>query len=142
MAAMDQAAEREHDYGFDTKTVQKARRGSSWIDRSYMTSSGRRHAWACDLQRRYFATTRDGVQFLQYLDPSTDDGRGREVTRIADSRFPGPLRSGRKASLRLPPGRAKACSGARHGATARNTVFREPARPVRAHSYSRPCNVR
>lgn len=104
VAALDQAAARAHEYGFDTQTVQQALFAVvAWIDEIAMTTQWPgAHAWRlAPLQRRYFATTRAGVQFFQHLDALEDDATAvREVyALVLTAGFQGHYGSGREGEL-------------------------------------------
>lgn len=83
ISALDQAAARAHEYGFDTQAVEQALFAVvSWIDEIAMTTHwpGARAWRLAPLQRRYFSTTRAGVQFFERLDALDDQATAvREV---------------------------------------------------------------
>jgi len=82
-AALDQAAARAHEHGFDAQSVEHALFATvAWIDEQAMTTDwpGARAWRLAPLQRRYFSTTRAGAQFFQRLDAlGEEEGAAREV---------------------------------------------------------------
>lgn len=87
IAALDQAAARAHEHGFHTESVDQALFAIvAWIDEVAMTTAwaGARAWRLAPLQRRYFSTTRAGVQFYERLEAlDEEDVQTREVYALA-----------------------------------------------------------
>lgn len=106
IAALDQAAARAHEYGFDTPAVEQALFAIvAWIDEIAMTTTwpGARAWRLAPLQRRYFSTTHAGVEFFERLDALDDDATPiREVYAIVlIAGFHGHYGHGREGELTI-----------------------------------------
>jgi len=106
ITALDQAAARAHEYGFDTKEVELSLFAVvSWIDELAMTTAwSGAHAWRlAPLQRRYFSTTHAGVQFFERLDALDDEATSvREVyAMVLIAGFHGHFGHGREGELTI-----------------------------------------
>jgi type VI secretion system protein ImpK len=106
VAALDQAAARAHESGFDTPSVEQALFAVvAWIDELAMTTAwpGARAWRLAPLQRRYFSTTRAGVQFYERLDALDDEASAvREVyALVLIAGFRGHYGGGREGELSI-----------------------------------------
>lgn len=106
IAALDQTAARAHEHGFDAETVEQSMFAVvAWIDEIAMTTNwpGARAWRLTPLQRRYFSTTRAGVQFFERLDALDEQATAtREVyALVLIAGFQGHYGSGREGELSI-----------------------------------------